>query len=489
MVKTYKPWQYVLIVVCLFLMFFGNHLPAIWGLEAPAMLAIGMFIGTIVLMLFVDTAWPPVLLVIAAIVSKQFTVATALSASIGNSIVQYVLFATALTYSLQKSGILERVAIWIATRDLAKKHPWLFLTLLLAGPTYLGMFIDVCTNLIVFATVYMQLCDIMGYKRGDGEAFPKLLIFGTLFADAIGAAATPISHPAVILTMGMYETSTGNAINFGGYCVMGIILATIGLVLYVLMCRFVFKADVSRLQKLDASSLKDADIINTKLSKEEVANLAIFGVVVALWVFPGLLRNVIPALYELTNPWGTVTPAMMGLIALCVIPVNGKPLVSFNEAMQKGVSWGAVWITASTMMLIQVIGNSELGITDAMANAAAGAFGHISGLLFVLLAVAMVLLFTNFCSNNISVTIVYTLSIPLILAGTISGVSALGLACVLGFGCQVAVASPAGSAYAGIANGYGWFDTAFQIKIGMTMCAIMAIVLVLIGYPLGNILG
>jgi len=459
--KGFKPWQWCLIAVCMFLMFFGRVLPPIWGLGADAMLAIGIFIGTLLLLIFVDTNWPPLLLMIAIVVGGLMPVQGVLTASMGNSVTQYVLFATMLAYSLRKSGFLERIAVWVSSRKLSKTHPWLYITLLMAAPMFVGMFIDVMTNLIVFYTVYSQVLEHVGYKKG--EKTPRLFVMTLLFMDALSAASTPISHPAVILGMGMYETSTGSSVGFMQYCVWGALFSVVVLAVTMLLLRFVFRMDISRFQSLEASELQKND---APISTSEKVNVAVFLGVVLLWVAPGLLQNVALGLYKAVNSWGTVTPALIGIIALCLIHVDGEPLMNINEAATKGVAWGAVWLTASTMLLLSLIGNADLGIIDAATVALSSSISGIAGIGFVLFGMLLVVIMSNFCSNNVSLALAYTLTVPLILAGTVSGVNPLVLTCMLSFGSQVAIATPAGSAYAGMANGFGWFDTAYQFRTG-----------------------
>ena len=481
--KRIKPYQWVVIAISFFLLFFGKMLPSVIGLSVEGMQGLGIFIGTLLLMLFVDTSWPPVACIVACAFSGLMTVQEALTASIGGTVTQYVLFATMLAYALRNCGFLDRVAYWVVTRPIAKKHPWAYMGILLLAPLVVGWFTDLMTNLIVFHAIYAKVFETAGYKKGD--KMPKLFMMSLILVDGMSCGSTPISHVGTVVAIGLYETSTGNAINFASYCAWGMLFSLIFLALLIVVLRFVFRMDVSGLADVEIDKIEVDPKIKGAITKEEILNVLVFGIAVVLWVAPGLLQFAVPSFYTFWNKLGTVTPAMIGCILLALIHCNGKPLMNFLDAFKNGVAWGAVLLTSSVMILIKVLGLEAVGLNAALATAMAPMTSGMRGMVFVLFAVFLVVLMTNFVSNTVSNALIYTLTVPLVLAGTVTGVAPITLTCLLSYGCEMAISTPAASAYAGMMNGFGWFDSGYQLRTGMILSMISVVVITVIGYPLG----
>ncbi len=55
-----------------------------------------------------------------------------------------------------------------------------------------------------------------------------------------------------------------------------------------------------------------------------------------MWLLPGIIAPVLPEVASAISSLGTPTPAMIGACLLCVLHVEGKPLMNFNEAVAKG---------------------------------------------------------------------------------------------------------------------------------------------------------
>ena len=484
--KKIKPYQWCMIAISFVLLFGGRYIPPVLGLTTEGMQGFCIFVGVILLMLFVSTSWPLAISIVAVSMGGLMSTQDALSASIGSSVTMYVLFATMLAYSLRKSGFLDRVAHWVVTRPFGKNHPWLYMSLMLAAPLVAGFFTDLMTNLIVFYEVFAKVFEIAGYKKGD--KMPKLFFMYLILIDGMSCGATPISHVGTVFGMGLYEAATGHTINFASYRLWGVLFSFIFLAILILLLRFVFRMDVSGLTMVDVTKIERADSIRQKITKKEILNLVVFGVAVVLWILPGVLQFVYPAFYSFWSHLGTITPALMGCVLLALVHCDGEPLMDFTEAIKDGTAWGAVLLTGTVMLLVKLMGISELGIIDAFSRVLAPVTHGMNSAVFVVFSVGAVVLISNFCSNTVSNTLVYTLTVPLVLAGTIPGVNAVALTCVIAYGSAMAIATPAGSAYAGMMNGFGWFSSSYQLKMGMILSVIAALVISGIGYTLGTVI-
>lgn len=91
---------------------------------------------------------------------------------------------------------------------------------------------------------------------------------------------------------------------------------------------------------------------------------------------------------------------------------------------------------------------------------------------------------TNFASNTVTVTLMYSISLPLVYGGAISGVDPAALTCVIGACACVACATPPSTAHAAIAAGSGWLNTDTMLKYGLLWSVTAAVIFAVVGYPI-----
>ena len=145
-------------------------------------------------------------------------------------------------------------------------------------------------------------------------------------------------------------------------------------------------------------------------------------------------------------------------------------------------------LCASTMMLSSVFTNADYGIVDAITTIIGPTIGNLPPMIFVFISTLLVVVITNFISNTAALTIVYNVTVPLVIVGSIVGVNAAALTCVLGMGCCTSLAFPSGSAPAAVAAGTGWISSGAQAKIGMVLALLAVLVYTFIGYPFASMI-
>ena len=471
-----KKW--VVVVVSLFLMFGMGYIPPMFGLSVLGMQVAGIFLGTVLLWLFVSVSWPSVLCIVALMFTSLYSYSDALKASMGGWIVSFVLFSSMVTWVLGQTGLLKRVAVWFVSRPFTKKNPWIFIGLLFLAPLVIGSFMSPVPTFIVFVPIAEQIFEELGYKKGD--KFPQVIMLGILFFSSLSTITTPIAHTVPILAMSLYEKDMGQPIDFVSYTIFGVVSAIVIFVIALLLCKFVFRLETERLQKLDTEILSQGI---TKMGREETYSLAVFAVVVFLWMIPGLIKGVLPGVASFISGLGTPTPAMIGVVALCLIHVDGKPLMNFNMAISK-VPWTAVMMVAATGILGGALTNEEVGLTAVVVDALSPLIGNMSPMLFVVCISVVTVMLTNFASNTVTVTLLYSIALPLVYGGAVAGVNPGALASVIGAGACVALATPPSTAHAAVAAGTGWLKTDLMLKYGLILSVMAAVVIAVVGYPI-----
>ncbi len=469
----------ILSVVGILFMFCGGLLQPMFGLSELGMQVAGIFIGTVLLWLFVSVSWPSVLCIVALIMTPLYTYSSGISASMGGWITSFVLFSSMVSYTLSQTGFLRRCAVWFVTRPFTKRNPWLFLGLFFLAPLVIGSFMSPIPAFIVFVPIAEQIFAELGYKKGDH--FPQVVVLAILFFSSLSTITTPIAHTVPILAMSLYEHDTGVPIDFVKYTLFGVISGILIYFAALVLMKYVFRTETDRLRKFDSGLLEKGI---PPMSAQERITLYVFGLVVAMWMLPGIIMPVLPGVAKFISALGTPTPAMIGVVVLCLIHVDGKPLMNFNEAISKGVPWIAVLMVAATGVLGAALTNEKAGLTAVTVKAISPLIGGLPPIVFVLGISVFTVLLTNFASNTVTVTLIYSVSLPLVYGGAIAGVNAAALASVIGAGACVALATPPSTAQAAIAAGTGWLNTDLMLKYGLALSLAAAVLLALVGYPI-----
>ncbi|MBR4579292.1 MAG: SLC13 family permease [Oscillospiraceae bacterium] len=476
--KDTKKWVFTIIGVLLMLC--GGFLPPIFGLSQLGMQIACIFVGTILLWMFVSVTWPSLLCIVALILTPLYTYSSALNGSMGGWITSFVLFSSMLTYVLRQTGFLRRVALWIVTRPFAKKNPWLLLGLLFFAPLFIGSFMSPIPAFIVCLPIAEQIFAELKYEKGD--RFPQIVVLGILFFASLSTAATPIAHTVTTMALSLYENDMGAPINFVSYTIFGVISCLVIFFVALLLTKFVCRLDMDRLKNLDSSIL---NANREPMSRKEKWTLGVFVAVVAMWLLPGIIKGILPGVASAISTLGTPTPAIIGCILLCIIEDGGKPLMNWGESLAKGVPWGAVFMVAATSILGSALTNKDAGITERISSALSPVIGSMNPIVFVLFISLFTVIITNFASNTVTVTLMYSISLPLVYGGAIAGVNPAALTCVIGAGACVACATPPSTAHAAIAAGTGWLKTDTMLKYGLLWSVAAAILFAVVGYPIG----
>ena len=110
--------------------------------------------------------------------------------------------------------------------------------------------------------------------------------------------------------------------------------------------------------------------------------------------------------------------------------------------------------------------------------------GNMPPMVFVFFISFFTVMLTNFASNTVTVTLLYSIALPLVYGGAVAGVNPGALASVIGAGACVALATPPSTAHAAVAAGTGWLKTDLMLKYGLILSVMAAVVIAVVGYPI-----
>lgn len=447
MTKTVKSLP--ALILGLALMVFPRFLPSVFQLSPDGMQVLGIFLGAVVLWLFVDISWPSVLTLMALALVPGVSTNAVISASFGNSTIWFLVFSFLITFTLSETGFLRRLALAFLNTGFARRGAWAFVLMFLLAVLVLGSFIAPTVTFLLFFALHKEVSLALNLKPGSPMA--KALMLGTACVTSISCAMTPIAHTFPLMALGFHHEATGETISYLSYLKIGlpsgIVLFLLSYLLLYLGFRKGFRAEKLSLKGLNLNQ-------PSKLDSREVFSAAVFLIVILTW----LLTGVFPDQLKAVNTLGTVWPAMAGVVILAAVPVNKKPVLDIKKGLAQGVSWTSILLCAAALALGKYVSEEGYGITALIGDSLlplAGSLG-IKGTLLILIAATIIM--TNFMSNIVTTTVMYNVSFAILtsLALTVTNVPFETAAILIGLCASLAFATPPAIAHIALAAGSDW---------------------------------
>lgn len=459
--------KYLALLVGCFFLFGFQFIPFETTFSADAITMIGIFIGAIIMWLFVDVGWPSLLVLFSLTQLTDVSISAIMSSSLGNNTIAFLIFSCVLTYALSSTGLLRRVALWFVNTKIAKTSPWAFAAMYFASILLIGSFIAPTVLFVLFFALAKEIYEINGLKPGDPYA--RMLMCGTAIMTSISCAMTPIAHTFPLMALGFYETATGESINWLSYMAIGL---PTGLLASVAVFGSLYLGFRNKVKDFKIVSLNNCG----KITKNEIISVVVFAGVVLMWLIPGLFPTLIPVL----KTWTTTVPPIFGIVILCALGV-----LKFNDAMKNGVPWTSIILCAATLSVGKYLTTDSYGITSAIGNAVSSILTNPSGFVMILVIVAFTMIMTNLMSNIVTTTVSYNLMIPIVIAtGVISPVLATVL---IGMCASMAYATPPAIAHVALAAGSDYCDSKTMLQYGGIATGISIVLVTIFAFALKGI--
>ena len=481
-----KTKKLIILILSLALMFLGRFLPDLPGLTSGGSQVIYIFIAVLILWLTTAIDWPSVIVLVALSLVPGLKTNSILSSAYGGSTFVFLMYTFIITYALSKTSILKRIAYGFIKSKIAAKGPWYFIFAYFASILVIGSFISPTVLFFIYLPILEEILNILKVKKG--EKLGSLLMMGTVIMVAISSGMTPISHVFPIIALGLYQTTYQVSISYLSY--MGAMIPT-GILtgfITILLFKLILRPDMSGFKDLDLSSL---EVLEPKINKTEKAILSVFIFVVGLWILPNLMTTILPSgslsdFFNSLDSLGTAIPAMIGTVLLCIINIEGKPLITLKEAFAKGVPWSSLVMCAATLALGSAITNPDLGITAWITSGLSPLIMKMSPALIVVFFAAWATIQTNVSSNMVTATVVTTALMAI--APSLSSMSIPALTILIGSLASYAFATPPAMPSVAIATSSGWTNAWQMLKYGALASLVAIIVASVVGYPLALLL-
>ncbi len=474
-----------IIFLAILLMFGSRYLPSFPGLTASGMQVLGIFAGTLLLWLTVSIDWPSILLIGALAFVPELKLSGIIAGAYGGSTFVFLMFTFVVTYALSKTSYIRRIAISFIHSKLASSSPWMFVMLYFASILVIGCFISPTVLFFVYLPILEEIFKILELKKGDKLA--SVMMMGTVIMCGISSGMTPIAHVFPIIAMNAYAELYGSVIHYGSYMLIAIPVGFLTALATVVVFRFVCRPDMSAVKKFESKHLEK----DKRTTRAERLVLAVFILVVCMWVLPSLCMQVIKSgavfnVLKKVDQLGTVFPPLVGIVLLSVLTDEGKPLLSFGEAMSKGVSWPSLIMCAGTTALGAAITNGDVGVTAWISSGLSPITSNLPVMVMVLIFVLWAAIQTNLSSNMVTATVVS--AAVLLVTANLNTVNVGVLIVLIGMMSAFAFATPPAMPCVAIAVSSGWTDTKQMLIYGFIIMVLATMIATFVGYPLGSII-
>ena len=470
------PTKWVLTAIGLFLQFGHSLFPNIAGLNDMGMGVLCIFVGTMIMMLFVDVTWPVIACILAFSMTGVFTYNQVIQMAFGNNVVWFIAFAGMIFSAMQRTGLLRRVAIWMISRPFAKRSPWLFVLAVWGSAFLLGLVIDVVALIMLFTTLLIEIFEEIGVQKGD--RFAKLMIMGTLSVVGLSYGCTPIGH---IISMMALSYFADYGLTFGAYTLYGTLIGIVAFLLIFVAYRFILRMDVTPIAAYDPTTLQDK--IKDAWTKREIWVGIAYLFIVLLWLVPSMLTNALPEVATYFDGLTNCMPLALGVLIMCLLHIEGKPLMNFALEIKEGAPWRAVIVVALCMLLGSTISNADAGISTWLYGLLEPIMAAVPAFVFVVLVCIFTNVLTNFASDMVTLLLISSITLSLLSGGNIA-VSGAAMGVVIGMLACTAYMTPPASSYAAYVSGTGWVDFKSQLAYGFTSLLATTIAVGCVGYPL-----
>ena len=459
-------FRYILAFIIALAIAFG--LPPENGLTPSGVRALAVIVATLFLWMTVNTHWSCILLFLALIMTEVMTPAAVWENSLGHFAPFLLLVFTLLSYCLSETGAIDNVAAWFIKRPFVKGKPYAFLAVFLFSNILIGLFMQNIAMAIIYMDLAAKVCDKIGVKKG--ESLYTAIALGVLWGNCILSVSSPIAKALPNVLIGLAYTQLGITITYAQWFAVGIPFAIV-MFGVMMLCLRIMNPDVTPLKNLDTEEFSKQ---TPPLSGRGKVALIAMAFMILLILLPDvfLIMGIFVPLAEYFIRIGFTAPAIIAVVALCLIRVKGQVVLDYEQAA-KNIPMPVIIFIAAVVLMGVPISDEANGIVVWLGNI----FGPlVEGMTpFGIMTVLLVgtLLITNFMSSAVTMVLFFNIGVAM-LAGTTANMAAFALA--LGLVSNISFLTPAAALQTPIFYGPKHITMANTVKINLLFLLLSFIV-------------
>jgi sodium-dependent dicarboxylate transporter 2/3/5 len=322
--------------------------------------------------------------------------------------------------AMERHGLDRRIALSLLCTRWAGRSPHTVLAAVGVSVALVSMWISNTAATAMMYPVTLGIIAVLAAgQRGDDGRFAtspyaSALLLMTAYASSVGGIATPIGTATNVVAMGYFRRPDffGQAPDFLRWCVIGVpmmLLILVGLIAWLRLRAPAAGLDLPALRvylRQQKSSLGAWKV-------GEVNTLAVFLLVVGLWVTPGVLALVATpeTRTAFTQRFPEEVVALLAPVVLCALPVNWRRrefTLDITDFLK--VDWATILLFGSAVSLGGLM--FKTGLAQHAGERVFDWLGTNDVWLITAVAIACGILLSEFTSNVAAVTTL----LPVILA-------------------------------------------------------------------------
>lgn len=440
-----------LILALLFIFVLGHIIPT-WGpVTRMGVQYISIMVGWIWLCVLEGSLLlPSVLAMVGCLIPGYFTAATLVSATLGNSITILMIFIFILVYIFQQSKTGDFLVRWLLSRKVVNGRPYLFTAFFLLAIIVIGSVIGSFGIILLAIAILYAIVDVAGMEKKHD--WVRFLLISTVALSGVTEIMYPFK-PYAVLYNSIFDAqlnTIGTQVSGSTWTITAVIISLLCFALLMLLARFVFKFDLTKIKTLDVSLLQTDEY--KKMSKKQIIVL----VTVLITFFYPFILQLMPkenAVYNLLNGIGQYFAMAFAVCILCLIRVDGEPVCDANDIFKNGTNWGIIFGVGAVLAIGGALSSDDCGVSAWLLSIFENLFSGMSPVLIIAIVAVLCCFVTQFFSNSATAIIFLTALAPLAVTLYQQGVNVSVFTPIIGIGTLTACLLPSGSGQSAIMLG------------------------------------
>lgn len=472
--------SYIHVIIGVLLMLGIGFLPAREPITEYGMHVLGIFVGMVYLWITSSVLWPSVLGIVAMMLLGQDTPGNIIAAAFGTDTVWFIIFISVLLIPMTQEHVTEFIAKFFLTRKFAQGRPWVFIYLFTFTTFVVAMIANAVPAIMLMWAILYSIFEVSSIKRSD--SISGYLVFSVVYGAALGTATFPFKG-AMMIILNAFTKVSEIPVNMVGYWILAMIVSAVLILALVILGKFVFKIDTSKLTNTDVNGYFTAKGL-VKMSIRQKSLLILLAVNTLLLVWP----SVMPKGWWTTtmvNRMGSFGSTALVLVVMMVVRMEGKPLIDYKSAATK-LGWDIVFLVAAALYVAGQLSNADSGIVPFIKTLLGSVITGGSEIWILLFFLALGFIVTNF-ANNAAMGVML---MPVLFAATQNGpYHAVVIAACLAMVLFQAFLTPSASPHASLLHGNKeWISAKDIYRYAVPVSLISILLIALVGYPLGLVL-
>ena len=458
----------------LLVMFGFGKLPNFAGLTDLGMQALGIFIAMVYAWVCVDLVWPSFLAVYAVSLTGWIPLKESFALAFGGDNFLLVLFVFIFAAYMALSGLSTYIARWFISRPICVGRPWVLTIMFFAAIALISSVTNIMAAMVLGWGIATEICDICDFKLGD--KYRLVLMFGVAWNACVGSWLFSFGGLNVVC-FSFAPAILGYGVNPVKYTAATGLTIIIALLVYVLLCRYVLKPDVS-------AFYNKADYFAKYRTQKMPSTSNIALITLIILIFCIFFASIGPKQWPLVQFLGQFSIGQLFLLALTIlfaIHWRGQPLYDILEAFRIGCNWQILIMIAGSLPIAALMQSADSGVSAMLAGLIVQLFGGVGPFGFIILVVLFFGCLTQVAHNLVLILIVSPVLINVALE---LGMNPFPILAAFTCAVNVAIATPGASAMGAMIFGNAEFTRKQALLYGWGFVFVAFVLIIVILIPL-----